>query len=304
MKTKINNIICTTDFSDHSKQAVFYGVALAKIADAKLYVCHVIDFKNLGMYGQAMYQEIEKQQNTMLFEARHEMDQLILESGMNFEPIIRIGSVTDEIAKLVKEKEADLIITTTHGRSGIKRAVLGSVAERMMRTLTSPFLLIQSASGETKIKGGEDIRLQKILVGCDFSSDSNLAVEYGTKLALNFNSELHLVHVMPKSVSESLWDASLTKDKEQFQKQLAEEYENKLAGLVSKEDAAAITIKTALLTGDAYKKLNEYAKSFGIDLIAMGTRGAGLVESLFIGSTTDRLVRKAPCPVLAVCHTK
>jgi nucleotide-binding universal stress UspA family protein len=304
MKSVINNIICTTDFSDYSKQAVFYGASLAKKADAKLHVCHVIDFKNLGVYGQAMYNEIEKQQNAMLFEARHEMEQLIRESGMNFEPVIKIGAIDEEINKAVEETSADLVITTTHGRSGIKRAILGSVAERLMRSLKKPFLAIQSASAESNIKGGEDIRLNKILVGSDFSKDSDIAVEYGARLALDFNAELHLVYVMPTSVLNSLWEESTAKDKDMFQKQLAEQYAEKLKAQLPKENQEGLTLKTELLTGKAYLKLQEYAKSFGIDMIVMGVRGIGLVESIMVGSTTDRTIRQAPCPVMAVCHAQ
>lgn len=302
MKSVINNIICTTDFSELSKQAVFYGASLAKKTDAKLHVCHVIDFKNLGMYGQAMYDAVEKQQNAMLFEARHEMDQLILEAGINFEPIIKIGSIDDEINKAVAETNADLVITTTRGQSGLKRAILGSVAERLIRSLTKPFLLVHSAAEATQIKGGEEIHLNRILVGSDFSSDAKLAAEYGAKLAQNFNAELHLVHVMASSVFESLWGESTLKDKATFQNQLTEQYAGKLKGQISAESQAGLALKTALLVGKSYTKLDEYAKSFGIDMIVMGVRGAELVESILVGSTTDRVIRKASCPVMAVCH--
>jgi nucleotide-binding universal stress UspA family protein len=304
MKSVIKNILCTTDFSEYSKQAVFYGASLAKKADAKLHVCHVIDFRNLGMYGQAMYNEIEKQQNAMLFEARHEMEQLIRESGMNFEPVIKIGAIDEEINKAVEETNADLVITTTHGRSGIKRAVLGSVAERLMRSLNKPFLAIQSASAESKIKGGEEVQLNKLLVGSDFSTDSALAVEYGAKLALNFNAELHLVYAMPTSVFDSLWEESTAKDKDVFQKQLIEQYTDKLKAQIPQENLEGLNLKTELLIGKAYLKLQEYAKSFGIDMIVMGVRGIGLVESIFVGSTTDRMLRQSPCPVMAVCHNQ
>jgi nucleotide-binding universal stress UspA family protein len=105
-------------------------------------------------------------------------------------------------------------------------------------------------------------------------------------------------------VLNSLWEESTAKDKDMFQKQLAEQYAEKLKAQLPKENQEGLTLKTELLTGKAYLKLQEYAKSFGIDMIVMGVRGIGLVESIMVGSTTDRTIRQAPCPVMAVCHAQ
>ena len=92
-------------------------------------------------------------------------------------------------------------------------------------------------------------------------------------------------------------------EKEEFQQDLRKKLREKLAGMIPEEADNWCTPKTALLAGQPHEELTKYAVVHEIDLIVLGVRGHSLVETLFVGSTTDRVVRQAPCPVLSVRAT-
>ncbi len=195
----------------------------------------------------------------------------------------------------------DLVVTGTHGRSGVKRVLLGSVAERLQRTLPCPFLAVRAVEGSAPAAAvaGDTIHLRNILVGCDFSLDSALAIQYALSLAQELEADVHLVNVIQPWYHEHLISepAGLAEELKQAVRQTVE---RKLSQLVGPEERAWCDVTTSLRTGRPDDELVKYAGEVHADLIVLGLRGHGLVEELFVGSTADRVLRKAPCPVLTV----
>jgi enoyl-CoA hydratase/carnithine racemase/nucleotide-binding universal stress UspA family protein len=183
---------------------------------------------------------------------------------------------------MAKQKAVDLVVCATHGRAGLKRLILGSVAERLMRILPCPILIIRVLKPDLNLKKG--LSLKRILVGCDFSPDSSLAFMHGLSLAQEFQSELHLANVAELPVNrETVKNGRSTGDSND--QDLRHQLNQKLENMVSDESCNWCTLKTTVLT---------------MDIIVLGVRGHGLVDKLFVGSTTDQVVRRASCPVLAV----
>jgi len=297
MRTHLKKILCTTDFSDHSNFALLFGIGLAKEFGAKLYVCHIIDLPHAGMYGEAIV-NIEERQRRITGFAQKQFKQLIGDIDVDWEPLITTGNAADEIARLVSDYGIDLAVSATHGRSGLKRLMLGSVTARLMRMLSCPLMIIRGPEGETAAKN-ETLEIRRILVGCDFSSDSNLSFQYGLSLAQEFESELHLIHVIEPSVYEDLLKPTQERT-EGFKKDLRQHLLNKLTEMVPEDARHWCTPKTVLLAGQPHEELSKYAVVNDVDLIVLGVRGHSLVEKFFVGSTTDRVVRRAGCPVLSV----
>jgi nucleotide-binding universal stress UspA family protein len=298
MKIQINNIICTTDFSDLSNQAVPIGIALAKEFNAKLYLCHVIEVTSNFNYGEAFidFEEIQRRNTDYSLE---ELNKLIGGVQIDWEPLILVGHVGNEITRIAKEKRADLVVSSTYGRSGLKRFMLGSVTERLIRSLPCPMLSVHGREIEISDTEKQDIRFRSILVGCDFSADSNLAFQYALNLAQEFQSELHLAHIIEPPVYRDQFEAAAEMG-EKVRHGLRDQLNAKLIDMVPEEARNWCTPKTTLLAGSPQEELNKYAVLNDIDLIVLGVRGHGLAETLFVGSTTDRVVRKASCPVLSV----
>lgn len=298
MRIVPKRILFCTDFSDVSNQALPYGIALAREFDATLYICHVIDLPPTGIHGEIHLYSVEAQ-NRLLSQAVDQIEILMQGHPVAWEPLAFIGHAADEISLAAHAKKVDMAISATHGRSGIKRLILGSVTERLMRTLTCPLLIVRNPTNHLIDSRDLPFRFERILVGCDFSSDSALAFQHGISLAQEFQSELHLVHVIEPPLYLDL--GKLGPEQEEKNKEiLAGEIEKKLADMVPKEAHNWCDLKTVLLSGDPYKELIGYAHQHRIALIILGVRGLSLMETFFLGSTTDRVVRGAGCPVLTV----
>ncbi|MGB9437622.1 MAG: universal stress protein [Desulfobacterales bacterium] len=298
MRVQFKNILCATDFSDFSNHTIGYGVALAKEFAAKLFVSHVIDLSSVAIYGEFQLDPVG-QQNRIVEDAAAQLKELTGDQPISWEPLITVGKPADEISRAVAEKDIDLVITATRGRAGLKRIILGSVTERLMRTLTCPLLVVNSPEHKFVSAADQAIKIKKILVGCDFSPDSGQALNHALSLAQEFQAELHLAHVIEPPTQPDLHKED-TPVSEEIQQDYRDLLTRKLKEMVPAEARLWCTPQTGLLEGQPYEEIVAYAESKNIDMIVLGVRGHGLVKTLFLGSTTDRVVRRSPCPVLSV----
>lgn len=123
-----------------------------------------------------------------------------------------------------------------------------------------------------------------------------LALKYGLSLAQEFEAEVHLIHVMePPAYHDLLKPSEQTQDMA-----LTDVLKEKLERLVPGEARLWCSLQTEILRGQPYEEVVAYAHVQDMDMIVLGVRGYGLVRSFFMGSTTDRVVRNAPCSVLTV----
>lgn len=304
MKVIFKNILCTTDLSDFSNMSVYYSAALARVFEATLHLCHVIDLPIVSVHGEAFTYPPDYAQ-TLKEDALRQMDTLMKPLQVKWEPHVDMGTIAHTVSDLVGMTQADLVVSASHGRSGLKRLLLGSVTEQLLRSIRRPFLVVTSPEkpddlAEKKITQDtvENFRLKKILVGSDFSQDSANAVTYGFSLAQDFQSELHLVHVVePFAYSDALMPDPMTAE---VQTDLNALLTGRLESLVPAEARNWCEVRTSCLAGMPHEELVKYAVLHAVDLIILGIRGRGLVETLLLGSTTDRVIRRVSCPVLAV----
>ena len=300
MRIQVKSILCSTDFSDYSNHGITYGIALAKEFGAKLYVCHVIDLADATIYGEG-FSDIVEQPKRMIDYSLEYLERLIGDQPLPFdwEPLIITGHTGIEVARVAEEKKVDLAILATHGRSGFKRLILGSVTEYLLQALPCPLLIVRRPERDFISPEKQEVELEKILIGCDFSPDSSLGFQYGLNLAQEFQSELHLAHVIQPAVYKGLLKPKVEPG-EEFQQDMRDQLNDKLINMVPKEARNWCNPITILLAGQPYEELTKYAVVHNVDLIVLGVRGHSLSELLFVGSTTERVVRQAPCPVLSV----
>ena len=299
MKINFQQILCATDLSEFSNSAVLQAIDMAKEFGARLSICHVIDLPMVSMHGAAfVYQEdqIEEMKTGALDQIRA----LVAESELDWEPLVVTGPVSSTFCRLAVEKQADLAIVSTHGRTGFKRLFLGSVTERLLRTIACPLLVVTPPEKSVgMVKQFKGFGFKQILVGCDFSADSDRAVAFGFSLAQEFEAVIHLVHVVEPFVYR---DAMLPEAmKTEVFSDASSSARQRLEALVPEGARNWCQIEIACETGKPFQVLKSYAESRGIDLIVLGVRGHSLVETLLLGSTTDRVIRGVSCPVLSVC---
>jgi nucleotide-binding universal stress UspA family protein len=138
-----------------------------------------------------------------------------------------------------------------------------------------------------------------ILVPTDFSDHARQALEYAKELARRLGATLHLIHVVEPIIYPAEWGYSqigLT----ELEQELTRLAEREIAQLVEALRAEGLTVRGEVLHGRASEQIVRYAQEHGIGLISIGTHGRSGLEHLLFGSTTERVLRKAPCPVLAV----
>ena len=159
------------------------------------------------------------------------------------------------------------------------------------------------------------IALNRILVPADFSESSAKAVRYGVALARKFNSTVFLLHVVTAHDLEILVEGervveTLVGDTREAAAPAPDELRHNaehdlLQGLVTEEDRRDVPMRFVVRPGErggAYLEIVRYATEQNIDLIVMGTHGRGFVPHVLLGSVTERVLRRAPCPVLTVRH--
>ena len=298
MKIHFQRILCATDLSDFSNSAVVQAIGMAKEFGATLYICHVIDLPMVSMHGAAFVYP-EDQIEEMQEGALRQIQGLVKDSELSWEAVVETGPVSSTLCRLAMEKKADLAIVATHGRTGLKRLFLGSVTERLLRTIACPLLVVTPAEKAVAVKPSfKGFGFKQILVGCDFSNASGQAVAVGFSLAQEFEAGIHLVHVVEPFVyrETTMPEAGET---ESFG-DLAGNARERLQTLVPEDAHNWCDIHISCEAGKPFQALKGYSDANQIDLIVLGVRGHSLMETMFLGSTTDRVIRGVSCPVLSV----
>ncbi len=298
MRIKFKTIACATDLSDAARHATEQGIALAREFQSQLLVCHVIDLPTPTMYGEA-YLAPEEHLNRNLEYAQRHIEELMADRRIRWEARICVGQPAEELYRIAREDGVQIMVTATHGRKGLKRLLLGSVTERLMRTLPSPLLVVRGEETDSVEPRAEASHFSRILVGCDFSPDADLAFQHALSLAQEFQSELHLAHVIEMPTYTELFKPVL-EHRRSSTAAMKEFMQVKIDALIPEDARHWCRASTVLLEGQPYAQLLDYAGQAAIDLIVLGRRGHGVLNTMFIGSTTDRIIRNAGCAVLSV----
>jgi len=144
------------------------------------------------------------------------------------------------------------------------------------------------------------LSIKTVLVPTDFSDASESALAYGKALAEKFGASLHLVHVMEDLLAHA-WAAEVyVASAPNLREEIERESRQRLDSMLPAGEREHLQAKTALLAGNPFIEIIRYAKANGVDLIVMGTHGRGPIAHMLLGSVAEKVVRKAPCPVLTV----
>jgi universal stress protein A len=150
--------------------------------------------------------------------------------------------------------------------------------------------------------GGEGlmIRLEKILVPTDFSDASECALRYGRAMAAAFHAHLHVLHVMESLIAHA-WAAEVyVSAMPNLRDEIEREARERLTKILDPAGELRPEPRVVLQTGNPFIEIIRYARDEEIDLIVMGTHGLGPIAHMLLGSVAEKVVRKAPCPVLTV----
>ncbi len=150
------------------------------------------------------------------------------------------------------------------------------------------------------------IQIKNVLVPTDFSEPAEAALRYGKAFAETFGAALHLVHVLDESALVYPWSSpdgtpiALGAARTEMEHMI----KDRLSRILTAEEIGKYSAHVSTLCGSPFLEIVAYAKAQAVDLIIMGTHGRGPIAHMLMGSVAEKVVRKAPCPVLTVRTTE
>ncbi|HJR76891.1 MAG TPA: universal stress protein [Nitrospiraceae bacterium] len=298
MDPLITRVLLATDFSHGAEQALSHALAIASSWKAELHILHVLEFLP-GMNPEYPVNQMYLEQ--LRNEAAHDMvaiETRVTQSGLPARTTIDVGVPSRRIEAVRAQTGASLIVMGTHGRTGLEHVLVGSTAERVVRTASCPVLTVK-ARGDAPSQAtlpADALRFQRLLIPVDFSASSLEALEYGVQLAKHFGASVTLLHTL-EPVAYGL-DFTLGSGVEwRTQKAYVEGRLEILRALCTSNGIKAEQVLKAGTPGDS---IRDYAEQQPPDLVIMGTHGRRGISRILSGSVAETLLRLAPCPVLTV----
>lgn len=284
---QLGPVLYPTDFSEGARAAFRHAVYLAALAGSELYALHVASAEEApseppefpsgrDAYGQVSGWLRGPEQDAASGGPGDA-------SGRQRPPPMHRevrpgGTPATTILEYASEVDVGTIAMGTLGRRGLRRLVLGSVTEQVIRRWRGPVLAVRRTAGD-RDEGG----LQEILVAVDLSAMMKAALAWAAILAAATGAELRILHVVASTVGA----ASGAKRQEIYRS---------FRGL----DVPEVSFRIEVVAGDPGSRISRAAEEVGADLIVTATHGRSGPARLVLGSVTEPVVRRAPCPVLTV----
>ncbi|UCG23845.1 MAG: universal stress protein, partial [Chloroflexota bacterium] len=200
--------------------------------------------------------------------------------GQRLQPQIASGQIAEQINAVAAEQEVDLLVMSTHGRSGVGRVLLGSVASEVLRQSTFPMLLVRPR----EVADSREPVFERLMVTLDGSDKAERVLPYAQALAKRFDSEILLLSVPDDLQAES-------------QLVSLKRYLEDIAGALT---ATGLTVRPMVTGSDPAHTIVELARANDADLIMLATHGRGGRERLMFGSVADTVVRNSHRPIFMV----
>ena len=300
---QIKHILCPVDLSEYSRHAFDRAVGVARCYDAKISVLHVVPLASVvpavpfGPEGPSAFRFHAVDREQLMADVSRF---LALEHwiGTPIEHhVVEAPSVHKEIVLQAERLSADLVVLGTHGRSGFDRLLLGSVAEKVLRTSRVPVMTVPPLVPDIVPAGRDPFR--RILYATDFSAGSEEALRYAASLAQHGTAQLTIIHVVePFPVGRDPMVGS-SFDVAAYQADREKHARTKLRWLAESLRLGCDT-DDVVTTGKPYSEILRVAGERQCDLIVLGVHGRNALDRLVFGSTTEHIVRRAMCPVLTV----
>jgi len=290
---KLQTILVATDFSETSATGVDWAIELARTHGARIELIHALLVPSRATDFVPSPPDPTEELQAAASARLNEITQRVSDLGIEVASDLRLGIPSQIIIEAAQEMAADLIVIGTRGLTGLRHLLLGSTAERVVQHAHCPVLTVHP---EDKDKHGQ---IKTILVPTDFSRAAATAYfaafmllgrQRDTKIVL-----VHVYHLPYEYTAYGTIPTSLD-----YFKDVEGAAEERLAGLAEELRSQGFNVETAAREGFPPEVILSEAKAVAADLIAMGTHGRTGFAHLVLGSTAERVVQRADCPVLTV----
>ena len=286
----MKTVVLATDFSAASANALEHAALLAQRYGATLHALHVaVKAPADDPALQAAFPDREKYQQALAKIA----DENLAGVATSFEvPIIKkvVSGVAAPpvIVDYARNHRADVVVLGSHGRQGLSHVLLGSVAQRVVRMANVPVLVVGQGERHQLSKGAYG----RVLLPVDLSAASGRARQIAGDICRSHGADLIAVHVIEPALdplySAAPFDTDITTRAEMTVRRYLDE-------------VGDLQPTLWMAKGRVHEEITRIAREQKVDLIVIGTAGSGGgLGRLMVGSVTGRVLRSAPCPVLAV----
>jgi len=276
----LKNILFATDFSEASMKAFPYAASLAKKFGASVYACHIITPTALATaapqsvpyFYEAEYEAATKELDNILHSPQLE--------GVKTKALLSSGILGDALQAEINQNHIDLIVAGTHGRTGLRRLLLGSAVEGICRVATCPILTVGPDQPSSRIK------INNILVPTDLSEDSMRSLPFVVGLAGAYGAKVTVLHVLPE---ETASNPDTQKLSEPVCRNMVHIFEPRLAPLKT---------EFVIESGEPVETILNVARDKSADMIVLGLRDDFLPGVHFRTSVAYRIMAASHCPVV------
>ena len=265
-----DTILIPTDGSDAATTAARYGLTLAERFDATVHVLSVVDPDRFATDAVGDVDDLIRRQSER-FErrARAAVDRVAAASSVPVETHVVEGRPAAVLADAIDDYGADLVAMGTHGRSGVDRYLLGSLAERTLRTAHVPVLAVR-ADGPIDAEPA----VESVLLATDGSEGAERAADHAIAVAAATGARLHAL-----TVGDDDGPAVRVADRAR---------------------EAGVDATAAARRGRTHETILEYATDHDVDVVVLRTHGRKGLARVLLGSVAERVLRTATRPVLVV----
>jgi nucleotide-binding universal stress UspA family protein len=288
-RIQLNNILFATDFSPAADAAAPYATGLAKRYGATLHALHVRPPVINPMTPPESWEGLEEAAEVETEIATRKLLDIL--PGIQPEILINEGDLWSNISAAIEECHIDLLVVGTRGRSGIRKLLLGSIAEEIFRASPCPVLTVGPYLSAEPSRAGT---FTHILFATDFSAESLAAAPYAVSLAQEYEAHLTLLHVIEEpKVCDLVHPSELRSPSLRL-----------LHELLPPRGQRQFQVDRVVECGRPAEKILEFAVNSRADLIVLGVRqprGLSGPATHLPFATAHKIVSQAGCPTLTVC---
>jgi nucleotide-binding universal stress UspA family protein len=297
------HVLVATDFSHASRRALAYAIAIARRYSSALSILHAILPEPRD---PIPLEALPRELNRRLLEAEQEMKNLSEEAqidDLNHHVLLDRGRVWDVLGSVIQRESVDLLVLGTHGRSGLKKLALGSVAEQVLRLAPCPVLTI---GPHVPPASSGPVEFRRILFATDFGAAANKAFPYALSLAEDCQAKLVLLHMVPPMPVADLGPAAYgpscyaAEEYTNWQRATRDDSMRKLRKLIPPSPELAAEPEYVVGLDFLPEGILEIAAAHRIELIVMGANRttSPRMAAHMPWALTHEVICRAKCPVL------
>lgn len=293
----LRSVLFARDFSTCSECALQYALEIAQTTGAVLHVLHADVL-------QEVLAEMPSAPATAGEKAREAMRRVLEKEDLDspFDPqnvriehvLVRDAAPAPAILDYAASHDVDLIVMGTHGRRGMRRLLLGSVAREVVQRAPCPVLTVPRMPSMTTP------RFERLLVPVDFSDHAMVALSRAKALAATYGAQIELLHVIEEHLRPAFYTTGIFASIYDACPGIEATSQTFLQRLFKETPGPDVDVAYHVVPGRAEVAIVNQARQLDADAILMSTHGLTGLEHFLLGSVTEKVVNSAPCPVLTI----